>query len=454
MEPAGCSLPVPGWGAPRGPARSRLASWLVPRLFADLTPLRVSTDFRRLFVGTALANIGQQLAITALGLQVYDLTRSTFAVGLVGLAALVPLVSLGLYGGAVVDAFDRRTVAVASSAALWVVSLATAAQAWLDLRQVWLLYVLTALHSAAYAVNQPARSAIVPRLLAARLLPAANALQAAAFPVGFTVGPLLAGVIVGRAGYGTAYAVDVVTYTAAMWAVLRLPSMPPERTGPPSGRRAPGLDGVLEGLRYLRTRPNVRATFVVDVLAMVSSFPRALFPAVAIALLGGGPATVGLLSAAIAVGSGLAGVLSGPLGRVHRHGLAVLWAVASWGACIAGFGAVVAVAARVGPGSWALPACLVLLVAAGASDAVSAVFRTTILQVATPDALRGRLQGVFVVVVAGGPRLGELATGGVGQVAGEGLAALLGGLVCLVGVALLARRQRGFRRYDARHPEP
>lgn len=421
----------------------------VPRLLADLTPLRVSADYRRLFVGNALANIGQQLAITALGLQVYDLTGSTFAVGLVGLFALVPLVVLGLYGGAIVDAYDRRTVAIVSAGALWLVSVATAAQAWAGLDQVWLLYLLTSLHSAAYAVVQPARSAILPRLLPRELLPAANALAAVAFPIGFTLGPVLAGVLVGQAGYGVAYTVDVVTYLAALWALVRLPSLPPEG----EVRRA-GFASVVEGLRYLRTQPNVRMTFVVDVLAMVSSFPRALFPAVAIGALGGGATTVGLLAAAIAVGSGLAGVLSGPLGRIHRHGLAVLWAIACWGTSIVGFGVVVLLAGLAGPGPWALGLALLFLALAGASDAVSAVYRQTILQSATPDAMRGRLQGVFIVVVAGGPRLGELATGGVAQAVGEGLAAVTGGVVCVVGIAWLARRHPRFRAYDSRRPEP
>lgn len=421
----------------------------MPRLFADLTPLRVSADYRRLLVGNALANVGQQLAITALGLQVYDLTGSTLAVGLVGLFALVPLVVLGLYGGAIVDAYDRRTVALGASAALWVVSLATAGQAWAGLEQVWVLYLLTSLHSAAFAVVQPARAAILPRLLPLRLLPAANALQAAVFPVGFTLGPVLAGVLVGQLGYGVAYSVDVLTYLAALWALVRLPSLPPQG----SVRRA-GFSSVVEGLRYLRTQPNVRMTFVVDVLAMVSSFPRALFPAVAIGAFGAGPTTVGLLSGAIAVGSGLAGVLSGPLGRVNRQGLAVLWAITAWGTSIIGFGVVVLLAEVVGPGTWALAAGLGFLVLAGASDAVSAVYRQTILQSATPDAMRGRLQGVFVVVVAGGPRLGELATSGVAQAVGEGVAAVVGGVVCVLGIGWLARRNPRFRRYDARHPEP
>jgi ENTS family enterobactin (siderophore) exporter len=421
----------------------------VSRLLADLTPLRVSADYRRLWAGLTLANVGQQLTVVAIGLQVYDLTRSSFSVGLVALFALVPLVVLGLYGGAIVDAYDRRRIALVTSLAMWAVALATAGQAWLQLNSVWVLYGLTACQSAAYAVNQPARSAIIPRLVPTQLLAAANALQTATFSLGFTIGPVLAGVLVGEFGFGAAYLVDVLTYTAALWAVFRLPPIPPEG----QVRRA-GFASVLEGLHYLRSQPNVRMTFVVDILAMVSAFPRALLPAIALTVLGGGATTVGILSAGMASGTMLAGVLSGPLGRVRRQGLAVIWAIVAWGTSIAGFGAVVLLASATDAGRWALPAALLFLVAGGASDAVSAVFRTTILQTATPDAMRGRLQGVFIVVVAGGPRLGELVSGGTGQLLGEGTAALLGGLVCVVGVLLLARLQPRFLRYDARHPEP
>jgi ENTS family enterobactin (siderophore) exporter len=420
-----------------------------PRLLADLTPLRESPAYRRLWVGQALANVGQQLALVAIGLQVYDLTGSTFAVGLVGLFAFVPLVALGLYGGSIIDAYDRRRVALRASAAVWCVSLVTAGQAWLEVGSVGLLYALTACHSAAFAVNNPARSAIVPRLVRRELLPAANALQTTSFMLGTTLGPLLAGVLIELYGFGVTYTVDVITYTAALWAVFRLPSLPPEG----EVRRA-GLASVVEGLRYLRTRPNVRMTFLVDIAAMVTSFPRALFPAVAFTVLGGGAGTVGLLAAALAVGSVLAGVLSGRLGHVRRQGLAVLWCVAGWGLAIAGFGVVIAVAARAGPGWWALPAAALLLALAGAADAVSAVFRSTILQAATPDALRGRLQGVFIVVVAGGPRVGDFVTGSAGEVFGEGLAAVAGGLACVLAVVVLARRQPRFARYDATIPEP
>lgn len=391
----------------------------------------------------------------AVSLQVYDLTGSNFAVGLVGLCGLVPLIVLGLYGGAVVDAHDRRKVALLAACLMWLVSLATAAQAWLEIGSVALLYGLIAVQSAAFALGNPARQAIAATLVRRELLPAANALTTLSFTLGFAVGPLIGGLLVGKVGYAAAYSIDVVTYLAALWSVWRLPPMPPQGQITPAGLRS-----VLEGLRFLRTRPNVRMTFLVDLSAMVLAQPRALFPAVGAVVLGGDAVTAGLLLTASATGSVLAGALSGPLGQVRRQGLAVLVCVSVWGASIAAFGVVLALAsgeaaaaseAGTSPLLWAAVVCLA---AAGAADSVSAVFRSTILQVATPDAMRGRLQGVFIVVVAGGPRLGDLVAGAGGDAVGEAATAIGGGLLCVVVVVLLARWQRSFARYDAFDPKP
>ena len=424
-------------------------------LLVDLTPLRESAPYRRLWTGLSLGNIGQQVAITAIGLQVYDLTRSSFAVGLTGLFGLVPLVLLGLYGGSIVDAHDRRRVALLASVALWVTSALTAVQAWADLRSVWLLYLLVAGQAAAFAVTNPARAAIVPRLVRGELLPAANALASLSATLGFAVGPFVGGLLVSQVGFGAAYTLDAVMYLAALYGIWRLPPMPPE--GPT--RRA-GLRSVLAGLAFLGTRPNLRMTFLVDLAAMVLAQPRALFPAIGAVLLGGGATTAGGLGAAVAVGSMLAAAVSGPLGGVRRQGLAVLWCVAGWGLSIAGFGLCLMVAGAAGPRSsadgvsgWIWPAagCLAL---AGAADAVSAVFRMTILQAASPDELRGRLQGVFIVVVAGGPRLGDVTAGSAGELFGVPWATVAGGLACALLVALLHRAQPRFARYDSRTPEP
>jgi ENTS family enterobactin (siderophore) exporter len=420
------------------------------RLFVDLTPLRVSIPYRRMWLGAALSGIGTQLTTVAVGLQVYDLTGSTFKVGLVGLFAVVPLVSLGLYGGSIVDAHDRRRVVLVTSTGLLTVAAGFATQAWLEVGSLWLLYGLVAVQSGFFAVNTPARSAIVPRLLPPDLLPAANALSGMSSGAAFTLGPLLAGLLVSRWGYGGAYSIQVLLLVVALMTLVALPPLPPEGTV----RRA-GLGSVLEGLRYLRTRPNLRMTFFVDLAAMVLAMPRVLFPAIGAAVIGGGATTVGILVAAIAAGSMVAGLLSGPLGHVRRQGLAVLVAVVGWGLAITGFGVVVATSTGPAAGSvahWTLWPAVGCLVVAGAADAVSSVFRNTILQAATPDRLRGRLQGVFIVVVAGGPHLGDLVLGTAAQLGTEALAAIAGGLACVGAVVALGLRQPRFARYDARHP--
>ncbi|GAB3544320.1 MFS transporter [Arthrobacter tumbae] len=423
----------------------------MPRLLADITPLKESPAFRRLYFGTALSAIGTNLTLVAVSLQVYDITGSSLNVGLIGLFALVPLIFAGLYGGAVADAHDRRKVALLSGLGLWASTIGIAVQAWTGANNIWLLYLLIAVHSGFAGINQPTRTAIIPRLVRPELLPAANALSMITFGLAFTVGPMLAGVLIAQVGYGWTYTIDVVTFTAALWALFRLPAMPPE--GPV--RRA-GLATVIEGFRYLGTRPNIRMTFLIDLAAMVMAQPRVLLPAVGAVFIGGGELTVGILLGASAFGAVLSGLFSGPLGHIHRQGRAVQWSVAGWGASISAFGLVVILAGRSPDGGmtpWIIPAAVCLLLA-GVSDSVSGVFRSTILQSATPDAMRGRLQGVFIVVVAGGPRLGELVGGGFAEWIGEGWTALWGGIVCILLVLLLARLQPRFGQYDSRNPEP
>lgn len=421
----------------------------------DLTPLRVNPSYRRLYAGFAVSGIGAQLATVAIGLQVYDITGSSFSVGLVGLAALVPLVVMGLYGGALVDAHDRRKVALVAGLLLWTVSILNTVQAALGNTHPWVLYILVGLYNAGYGVVSPARSAIYPRLLDLGLLPAANALNVAATNLAMTAGPLLAGLLVGWHGYVTAYAVDAGLFTFAIWGLLRLEPVPPELD--PTGdagvpQRRPGLSSVLDGLRFLGTRRNVRMTFLSDFCAMIFAQPRALFPAVAALAFGGGAETVGVMYAAVAVGAILAMAFSGRLGHVRRQGYAVVVSVALWGVAVVGFG--LAVAGAQGPlsATQGLVLGVVALGCAGAADSVSAVFRSTILQSATPDHLRGRLQGVFIVVVAGGPRLGDLVAGSLATLSSEAVASVVGGVLCVVAVGLLAAWQRGFLRYDAHHP--
>ncbi|MFJ1867805.1 MFS transporter [Streptomyces sp. NPDC088097] len=404
------------------------------RIFADLTPLRTSAHYRRLWVGGTISWLGQAMTALAISLQVYEITGSSFSVGLVGLFSLVPLVAFGLYGGAIADTVDRRKLGLYSSTGLAALSAALATAALLDYHRVWLLYTIVALQAVCGALNGPARSAMIPRLLPAEQLPAANALNSVTMTTGFMAGPVLGGLIVGWWGYQAAYLIDAVTFAAALYAMWRLPSMLPE------GRQ--GRASVMDGLRFLGTRPNIRMTFFSDLAAMVLAQPRALFPAIAGLWYGGDAKTVGLLVAAPAVGALLGGLFSGWQGRIRRHGLAILISVAAWGLAVAAFGM-----------TRNLWVGLFFLAAAGCADTVSMVFRSTMMQAATPDAMRGRLQGVFIVVVAGGPRLGDFLAGTVAELASPTVAITGGGLACALVLALLALRWRAFARYDARSPQ-
>lgn len=429
------------------------------RLLVDITPLRVSPAYRRLWLGNTLSYVGTQLTLVAVSLEVFALTGSSFAVGLLGLAALVPLVVAGLYGGAIADRHDRRRVALTSSAVMWLTTVGIAAQAWAGFESVPVLYALVALHSGASGINQPTRGAIIPALVGLPLVPAANALNMMTFSVALMVGPMLGGVLVAAVGYAWTYSIDVVTFLAALYAVWRLPSLPPQRaeTATASGTRW-GLASVVEGLRFLGSRPNLRMTFLADIVAMTTAFPRALLPAIGAVVLGGGEAAVGVLLAAMAAGAFLAGLFSAPFTRLHAQGWGVYVSILVWGAAVAAFGGVVWWAQSLPDGDPRLTLAFALaalcMAVGGAADSLSGVFRGSILQSATPDHLRGRLQGVFVVVVAGGPRLGELLTGGASVGLGEGPTLLAGGVLCMLGVTALMRWQPGFLRYDARNPTP
>ncbi|MFE9041327.1 MFS transporter [Streptomyces sp. NPDC012421] len=406
------------------------------RVFADLTPLRTSADYRRLWFGNAVSWVGQGMTALAVSLQVYDITGSTFSVGLVGLCSLVPLVVFGLYGGAIADTVDRRALGLAGAIGSAVLSAALAGAAFAGFHHVWFLYAIVALQALCGALNAPARNAMIPRLLPPEQLRAANALNSMVVTFGTLVGPSLGGVIVGVAGYQTAYLVDALAFFASLYAMWRLPSMPPEHTGK---KRA----SVLDGLRFLGTRPNLRATFVTDLFAMILAHPKALFPAVAALWFGGDAKTTGLLVAAPAFGALLGGVVSGWQGRIRHHGQAILIAVAAWGLAIAAFG--------LSRNLWIGILCLA---AAGYADTSSMIFRNTMMQVAAPDEMRGRLQGVFIVVVAGGPRLGDFVAGSVAGLTSPAVAITGGGLVCVLAVGVFALYARGFRRYDALDPTP
>lgn len=416
----------------------------MPRVFADLTPLRESAEFRRLWAALGVSNVGQQMTVVAVGIQVYNLTGSSWAVGLVGLFQLVPLVVFGLYGGALSDSHDRRRLGLLTAAGLMSCSAVLLVQALVGNRSVALLYGVVALQAAFFAIGNPARQALIPRLVGLEQLPAANALGSFSWNLGFTVGPLLGGLLIAATGgESAAYAADTLAFTATLYAMWRLRPMPPLQGAP----RTAGWSSVVDGLRFLRGRKNLQMSFYVDIAAMLFGMPRALFPAIAATFYPGSSlapaAIVGLLSAAPAVGAVVSSALSGPLSHARRQGAIIVGAVIAWGVTIALFGVV-----------HVLWLGLLLLAVAGAADNVSAVLRMTILQAATPDEYRGRLQGIFTVVVAGGPRLGDVESGGVATLTSEAFSVVSGGLACVVVVAALCAAVPQFLRYDGRHPTP
>jgi MFS family permease len=375
------------------------------------------------------------LTQVAVPVQVFGLTHSSLQVGLVGLVGLLPLVVFGLYGGAIADVVDRRTLYLLSSLGAWAVTLGLLAQTVLAVGSVPLILGLVAVQSAFFAISSATRGAIIPRIVSVDLVPAANTLTFTVGNVGQVLGPLIAGVLVTRPnGFEWAYGIDGLLFTLALYAALRLPHIPPDGTATKAGFRS-----VVEGLRFIAVRPVLLMSFAVDIVAMVFAMPRALYPQVAADRWHG---QVGPLYAAIAIGAVIAGLSSGWIGRVRRQGVALTFAIVGWGLAVA--------AAGLAHQLWLAVALLAL---AGAADLVSAVYRQTILQTYAPDEMRGRMQGVFIVVVAGGPRLGDLRAGATAAVAGVTVSWVGGGLLCVVIVLVAALLVRPFWRYDARQAQ-
>jgi hypothetical protein len=417
----------------------------VRRLFADTTPLR-TPDFRRLWLSGIVTVIGANLTIFAVPVQLYALTQNSAYVGLSGVFALVPLIVFGLLGGAWADAMDRRTLLIIASCGLAAASVLLWLQAALALNNVWVVLCLLSVQQAFYAINSPTRSAAIPRMLPGDQLPAANSLNMTVMQFGAIVGPLLAGVMLHWVDLSTLYLIDAITCIAPIWATFRLAKMPPTNgNGASSGF---GFGAVLDGFRYLSGNHVVLMSFVVDLIAMILGMPRALFPQMAHESFGGpieGGTTMALLAAAMSAGAVAGGVFSGWLPRIRRQGLAVVVAIVVWGAAMVGFGLAGGLAGgTTGTFLWIAVAFLAI---GGAADMVSAAFRSTILQQAASDELRGRLQGVFTVVVAGGPRLADAVHGGAAAVVGTTVAAAGGGGLVVVGVVIAALLVPAFVRY-------
>lgn len=406
------------------------------RLVVDVTPLRESRDFRQLYLGHLLAFLGRQVTLVAVPYQVYVLTESTLAVGALGLVQVVPLVAASLVGGAVVDAIDRRKLLFFSQLLLALTSLGLLANAAAPDPQVWPLFVLSAVNAGFSSVDNPARLAVLPTLLRREQLPAGLALNQTTTQVGSAVGPALAGLLIAQFSLTAAYALEGVLFVAAALTMRGIRPLPPE-----GGGRRVGWLSIAEGLRYLRGQRLLRSVFVIDLNAMVLSMPRALFPAMGTGAFGGDASTVGFLFAAPGAGALVAAITAGWVGAVRRQGRMVMVAVAAWGAAMAVFGLV-----------RSLPLALLMLAVAGAADVVSAVFRTTILQLTAPDALRGRMSATHSAVTGGGPYLGDMLSGTLATATSVRFAVVSGGLACILGVAAIGRYLPELWRYGRDDP--
>jgi MFS family permease len=420
------------------PTRRSRPSAFVRRAVLDLTPIRTSREYRLLWLGELVSHTGRHITVVALPYQVYQLTRSPLAVGLIGLAQVLPLVGFSLLGGAMADRQDRRRLLIVSQLGLAATSLLLVAGAVARDPPVWTLYVIAAISSGFSAIDSPARSAAIPNLVGREELASAMALNQVVMQVSDVAGPALGGLIIARFGLVWAYGIDALTFAAAILALMAMRPMPPRREGP----TAPVLESIREGFAYVKGRRVLQSTFLVDLNAMIFGMPQALFPVLAAETFHIGPAGLGLLYAAPGAGALLGALLTGWVRHVRHQGRAVLWSVTAWGLAIVAFGL----------STSAFPLALGFLAIAGAADVISAIFRSTILQGTVPDSLRGRLSAIHIMVVVGGPRLGDVEAGLVAQLTSPLFSVISGGAACVVGVVILAAAVPKFARYHAGEP--
>ncbi len=424
----------PDEGRRRAPGRVR-------SLAIDVTPLRRSRDFRLLWGGELLSQIGSQVTLVALFVQVYDLTHhSSLAVGLIGLVQLVPMLFVSIGFGPQIDRRDRRRLLLFAQTGLMSASALLFFGAHLGHPPLVLVYGAAALSASFLTIAMPTRAAMTPRLVSAELLPQAAALNQVMWNGAAVIGPALGGIIVARAGLTWAYGIDLASYVAALAAAFLVQS---QRPIPAEGSEDDvGLAAVFNGLRYVKGKRVLQSTFTVDIVAMVFGMPRVLFPVLADKQFHRGPEAVGWLFAAAAFGALVGALSSGWIGRVERLGLAILVSVVVWGAAIAAFGLVGA----------NLGLALVFLAIVGGADVISAVFRNTVQQLTVPDGLRGRISALNIFVVTGGPRLGDLEGGLVASAFTPTISVVSGGLLCLAGVGVIAATVPRFARWRVGDP--
>jgi MFS family permease len=398
----------------------------------DLTPLRLHRDYRLLYIAQSVSFLGTMLTYVALPYQMFQLTHSSLAVGMLGLAELVPLLMTAFVGGALADSLDRLRLVIVSDVFLALGSLALAVLALTQGPSPRLLYVLAGFMSGMTGIQRPSIDAMMPRLVPREHLPAAAALQSFRGSLIMIVGPAIGGILIASFGLAFTYAMDVLSYLVALVCLMMIRS-PAARA---AAAEAPTLESIREGFRYAWSRQELVGTYVVDFVAMIFGMPMALFPALSERL--GGPSVLGVLYACPAVGALIASVTSRWTPRVKRHGLAVTIAAGVWGVAIVIFGFCDSI----------VPAAFFLALAGGA-DAISGIFRSTMWNQTIPDHLRGRLAGIEMVSYMSGPMLGNLEAGLAASAFGLRTSVVSGGALCIIGVAVCAIALPRFISYDA-----
>lgn len=404
----------------------------------DITPLREVPGLRWLYAGMFFVHTGRQLTVVAVPYQVFQLTDSTLAVGLLGLVQFFPLIIVSLIGGALADAINRKRLLIVSQVVLACTAAGLLWNSLLDSPLIWPLFVLTAVNAGVSAIDSPARHAIVPGLVGRALLPSALALNQTLFNIAGAAIPAVAGFLIATAGLPFSYGIEVAIFVVNALLVRRIPDLTIE-----GGGRRFGLSSILEGLKFLKGHRVIQGGLLIDINAMVFGVPTALFPAIGTEVFGGDAFTVGLLHAAPGVGALIAALTSGWVGGVRRQGRATVIAVIGWGLSIAVFGLTASFAVA-----------LTMLALAGGADVVSAIFRGTIIQLAAPDALRGRMSSMHTAATSGGPRLGDLESGLVAELVSVRFSVVSGGVACVLGALAIARWAPEFfnYRYDPDGP--
>lgn len=415
--------PIPDGLAPEPlPVRRPVASRVFRTMAVDARSLRDSVPFRRLWVGQLISLVGRQITLVAVPFQVYSITRSALDVGLLGIVQAVPLICGSLGGGAIADRFDRRRVLLITQLCLAACSALLATGAYLGNPPLLGIYGVVAIAALVGAVDSPTRTAIIPNLVGADRLAGALSLNIVLFQTALVAGPAIGGLVIAHLGLAEAYSVDVVTFSAALIAVVLLP---PQGHG--ARERERPVAAILRGLKFAKGQPLILGGFAMDLAAMIFGLPRAVFPVLAATTFHAGAQGLGLLYSAPGFGAVVAALLSGPVARSRRLGRIIVVSIAAWGVVVIVFGF-----------ATSLWVALVLLAVAGGADSLSSVCRNTMMQRIAPDELRGRLTSLYFMVVAGGPYLGDVETGVVANAFGAEVAIVSGGALCLVGLGAAA----------------